>query len=209
MDRPERLIIKKDYFIIAGLPQEPGGGGFSVEVLSISVCGGRVNPFKKGMTPLVLLTAEGIRPLKVTVSEVEIDGMDATEKIVRAILNSRWKVEILFSRSLPVAGFNLIDPEEVFKSTGVPSVFVLEEEPDREAVEGALRRHFSDWRRRLAVLRKPIGPQKFEVQGIGDIFLECYGISPELAFKTVSCLSIFGRIPEPLRVCCMLSKAIS
>lgn len=177
--------------------------------ISISVCGGRVCPFKRGKTPLVLLAAAGIRPLKVTISDVEIDGMDATEKIVGAILSSEWKIEILFSRSVPVAGFNLIDPEEIFKITGVPSVFVLGEEPDSGAVEFALRRHFPDWRRRLEVLRKPIGPHRFEVPGIGEVFLACYGIRPESAFIAVRRLSMFGKIPEPLRVCCMLSKAIS
>ncbi|MBC7127309.1 MAG: DUF99 family protein [Candidatus Methanosuratincola petrocarbonis] len=186
-----------------------GERGFIVEDISISVCGGKVSPFKKGTTPLVLLTAAGIRPVEVKVSDVDIDGMDATEKIVGAITSSKWKIQILFSRSVPVAGFNLIDPEEIFKSTGVPSVFVLEEEPDSGAVEGALRKHFHDWKRRLEVLRRPIGPLRFEIPSIGGVFLGCFGITPELAFRTVSRLSVFGKIPEPLRVCCMLSKAIS
>ncbi|MEJ5293013.1 MAG: DUF99 family protein [Candidatus Methanosuratincola sp.] len=178
-------------------------------IISISVCGGRVNPFKKGTTPLVLLTASGIRAIKVAVADVEIDGMDATDKIVKAILGNKWKVEVLFARSVPVAGFNLIDPEEILKRTGVPSVFVLEDEPDAEAVEGALRRHFADWRDRLAVLMKPTGPLRIQVAGAGEVFLRCYGIDPEAASMAVRSLSIFGKTPEPLRVCCMLSKAIS
>ncbi len=177
--------------------------------ISISVCGGKIPPFKKGTTPLVLLTAAGIRPVEVRVSDVEIDGMDATEKIVGAIVSSKWEIEGLLSRSVPVAGFNLIDPEEILKTTGVPSVFVLEEEPDSVAVERALRKHFPDWRRRLEVLSRPLGPQRFEIPGTGGVFLACYGISPELAFRTMRRLSVFGKIPEPLRVCCMLSKAIS
>ncbi|MBC7121057.1 MAG: DUF99 family protein [Candidatus Methanosuratus sp.] len=175
----------------------------------MSVCGGKVNPFKKGKTQMVLLTAAGIRPLKVSVADIDIDGMDATETVVRCILESRWRIEVLLAKSIPIAGFNLIDPEEVLKRTGLPSVFVLGREPDSAAVEEALRRHFADWERRLSVIRKPTGLRIFETQGCGKVLLEFYGISSEEAFRIVSDLTIFGKIPEPLRVCCMLAKAIS
>lgn len=104
--------------------------------------------------------------------------MDATEKIVGAIVSSKWEIEVLLSRSVPVAGFNLIDPEEILKTTGVPSVFVLEEEPDSVAVERALRKHFPDWRRRLEVLSRPLGPQRFEIPGTGGSSWRATGSAP-------------------------------
>ncbi|MDI9644259.1 MAG: DUF99 family protein [Candidatus Verstraetearchaeota archaeon] len=178
-------------------------------ILSLSVCGGRIDPAKRGKSPIVLVAAEGIRLLKVSVSDVEVDGLDATEKISESISASGLHFDVLLARSVPIAGFNLIDPEGLMRRHGIPSIFVLSEEPDWASVEAALRKHFHDWERRLEVIRKAGTAHRLGENGEGLYLIECFGVSPEEALRIVQELAVFGRYPEPLRVCCMVARAIS
>lgn len=177
-------------------------------ILSLSVCGGRLSPPKGGRSPVVLVVAEGVRLLRVAVRDVEVDGLDATERVSEFISSSGVRFDFLLARSVPIAGFNLIDPEEIMRRHGVPSIFVLAKHPDGAAVEAALRGHFPDWEMRLGVIRKAGPVHSFGAPGEERVLVECFGVDPETAYRVIRELAIFGRTPEPLRVCCMVARAI-
>ncbi|HPC27875.1 MAG TPA: DUF99 family protein, partial [Candidatus Methanomethylicus sp.] len=117
----------------------------------LAVGGGAVRP-GGGQVPMALLLTRGTVPEHLCIRDVEADGTDATPRIIEFIRSCADGIDALMARSVPIAGFNYIDAGAVLRECGIPSVFVLCEEPDMEAVGGALRRHFADWEVRLRAI---------------------------------------------------------
>lgn len=171
----------------------------------MAVCGGgfRKNIDKK--TILVLLTSEGIILKRIIIKFIEVDGLDATSKILEGI--EEEKTEVLIAGSIPLAGFNLINAKEIFERKGVPSIFILEKEPNMNAVREALMKHFKDWKERLAILEEVNVSKVHTLKG--EIILGTMGMKLEEAVKIVEESTIFGKTPEPLRLAKILAKAIT
>lgn len=168
--------------------------------------------FRKGLdsrVPAAFLLTEGIVPKCLLVKWVEVDGMDATERLKEAIEEAGMKEGVVMAGSIPIAGFNLIDGREVLREYGIPTIYVLREKPDREAVRAALLKHFKDWESRLGVIE---GAGAIIETALADgerIFIEAVGIDEKEAVRVVEGLTIFGKLPEPLRLARMVARALS
>jgi hypothetical protein len=187
----------------------------------LAVEGGRFSKYSEMATPVALLFTEGIRPRKLMFKSVEVDGTDATRKLLEAVdeearvnegeekeKGRRGRISLVMSSSVPIAGFNLIDAREILARLGVPTVFVLPEMPDFSAVESALRKHFKDWRARLEVIAGAGAVAEFDIEG-ERLRLECVGITQGEAIEIVRRLTIFGNVPEPIRIARMACRALT
>jgi len=174
----------------------------------LAVSGGSFSKAVGGNAPIAFVYAEGIKPKRLIFREVKVDGLDATTKVLEVVEEIKGRVDVIMARSLPISGFNLIDPKVIFERRDIPTVFVLGDKPEEGAVVSALRKHFDDWKVRLEVLRGAGSIREFPDDD-GKVLLECFGISPEEAFRVVRRLSIFGRVPEPLRIAAMAARAVS
>jgi len=180
---------------------------------------------------MALLLTRGTVPERLCIRDIEADGTDATPRIIEFVRSCADGIDALMARSVPIAGFNYIDAGAVLRECGIPSVFVLCEEPDMEAVGGALRRHFADWEGRLRAI-EGAGPVHRlrdgwgwgwggggeagtvrEGDGEGEegeaLFIECVGIGVRDALALARGLTVFGTVPEPVRIAGMVAKAVS
>lgn len=174
----------------------------------LALAGGGFSKAAGCNAPVAFVYAEGIKPKRLIFREVEVDGLDATSKVLEVIEEIQEHVDAVIARSLPISGFNLIDPKAIFERTDISTIFVLGDKPDDEAIASALRKHFSDWEARLNILRGAGVVSEFPGDD-GKVLLECFGITPEDAFRVVRRLSIFGMVPEPLRIAAMVARAVS
>ena len=168
--------------------------------------------FRKGLdrrVPAAFLFAEGIRPVRLIVKWVEVDGLDATDRLKEAIKEGGMKEGVVIAGSVPIAGFNLIDAREVLRVFGLPTVFVLKEAPDKDAVRAALVKHFKDWERRLEVIEAAGPVVELVLAGGERVFIGAVGIDSEEAERVVEGLTIFGKVPEPLRIARMVARGLS
>lgn len=171
----------------------------------MAVCGGGFRKNLDKNTIMILLITEGIILKRLMIKSIEVDGFDATDKILEGIKEE--PVELIISGSIPIAGFNLISAKKIFDEEEVPSIFILEREPNMEAVKRALVKHFEDWKRRLAIL------EEVKIQRIqtlkGEIVLGSFGIDLKRSTRIIENLTIFGKTPEPLRLAKMLAKSLT
>jgi endonuclease V-like protein UPF0215 family len=168
--------------------------------------------FSKGVdrtTPAAFLLTDGIQPKRLIIKRVEVDGLDATERLMETIEELDREVDVVMSSSIPIAGFNLLDPKKVLERFEIPSIFVLGERPDQGAVRAALKKHFRDWEKRLAVIEGAGGFHELSLDRENSVLVECVGIKPAEAMRLVRRLTIFGRIPEPVRLARMVARAVS
>ena len=167
--------------------------------------------FKKGVTKRALIAAvlfKGLDIEDVKLAKIEVDGLDATEKVVK-ILNE-WEFEVVMLSGVSFAGFNIIDPTVLLKKFGKTIIIISRTKPDNKAVKRALRAHFRDWRTRWGVFEK-LGPIR-KVKTVtreNPLYFENLGVDAHWAKHFIKALAVCGRVPEPLRVARLIARGLS
>jgi len=176
---------------------------------------GSFNPRKlqrRGKTVLCGVLTHGFRVEDVFLRLIEVDGLDATEKLLD-MASKIDSLDVILLGGVTFGGFNIIDPLAVSESLKVPVVVVTTERPDNEAVLSALKKHFEDWRLRYRVFERlasvsPIYEAKLNPKE-NPVFLEVVGMGFERALELLKRVTVRGRVPEPLRIANRVAKALS
>jgi len=145
---------------------------------------------------------------KVLLRNVEVDGRDATEKLIEMLSAAGCDVIILGGVSF--AGFNVIDVVRVHEVIGVPVVVFSREKPDSASVREALRTHFVDWEERwapIAVLGEVYSVVMMKSEP--PVYFEVVGASPEFTETVLRYSAKLCRIPEPVRVAGMIARGLT
>ncbi len=139
---------------------------------------------------------------------VEIDGDNATDACVDMINKTRHKMQLraILLDGIALGGFNVVDIERLYSSTNIPVVTVTRDRPCFEKIKDALKKHFSDWEKRFALIKKG---KLYEVKtSHNPIFIKCVGITLEQAKEIIKISTIRGVIPEPIRVAHLIASGI-
>ena len=64
-------------------------------------------------------------------AEIEVDGLDATEKVIKMIKRSKFKDQIrcIFLPGLTFGGFNIVDIQRACNDIGIPVIVVMRRKP--------------------------------------------------------------------------------
>ena len=157
---------------------------------------------------LVAVLLHGISIIDFQMTDIEVNGLDATEKF-RCMLQ-RWSFDSVILAGVSYAGFNLIDANVIFEEFEKPVIIVARTKPNSKAVKDALLRHFEDWETRWAVVEK-LGPV-YEIVSVPNeppIYAETVGVYLKLARNLVRRLSVCCRIPEPIRVARLIARGLT
>jgi len=132
-------------------------------------------------------------------TEIEIDGLDATEKIIEKILKTRHKdLRIIMLDGITFAGFNTVDIKEIYEKTKLPVIVVNRKKPDLQKFKSVLKQ-MPDSEKRLKCVENA-GPICWVNIKNKRICFQCYGMKKEDASKVIKETSTMSLIPEPLRV---------
>ena len=143
-------------------------------------------------------------------TEVEKDGLDATEKIIEMTRSSRHygQVRILMLNGVTIAGFNVVDIQKVCKETKLPVIVVMRQMPDFNAIEKALQ-NLSKPKTRLRMIKKAGEIREVKTQKRGlPVYIQSMGMDLEKAEEVVRLASTHSRVPEPLRVAHLIASAM-
>lgn len=144
---------------------------------------------------------------EVAIGRVEVDGDDATERIVAIVraLPAVDGVRAVLLDGIAVGGFNVVDLHAVARRLGRPAIAVTRRPPDLPRIRAALFRYFPDAARRWRRLRRaPL----LEVPTSGaPIFAAAAGCAPEDAVAVVRRAAVVGLWPEPLRLAHLVAHA--
>ena len=138
-------------------------------------------------------------------TQVAVDGMDATEKIIDMVLSSRYDdLRVIMLSGITVAGFNTIDITDLNRQTGLPVIAVMTRMPDYGAIKHALTNvSFPAERRKIMTLAGDIHT------AANGIFFQVCGMEPDVAKTLIRKTCTHSRIPEPLRVSHMIASGIT
>jgi len=136
-------------------------------------------------------------------TKVDVDGNDATKKITSMIKKCKFKPQLqcIFLDGIAVAGFNVIDVQELNKKTKLPVVVVIRRKPNIKNIKKTLIK--INKKQKIKLIEKA-----GNVVQIGDIFVQLTGIDLEEAKKVLKVVCTRSLIPEPIRLAHLIASGV-
>ena len=127
---------------------------------------------------------------------IKKDGMDATDRICSAILESDFydKMSTVLLDRVIFGDSNVADIKAIRKNTGLDVILILQKKPNIKALMSLLRKH-ENYKERLQALSNA-----GNIYTYGPIFYQKEGLGIKECETAIKALCISSNIPEPLRV---------
>lgn len=142
-------------------------------------------------------------------TDVSVDGMDATDKIIKLVNHSRHKrqLRVIMFDGITVGGFNVIDIKKVHERTELPVIAINRKMPNITEVKAALKR-FKDFRKRWRAVKNAGEIKRCKIKKGKIIYYQNIGMDEEDAEDVIALSCTHGFIPEPLRVAHLIATAV-
>lgn len=140
-------------------------------------------------------------------TQVEVDGSDATERLLGVMRDSRYReqLRIVMIDGAALGGFNVVDLDRLHAQLGVPVMTFTRDKPDFAAIEAALRKYFADWEARLSLLER-YAPSEVETDH-NPVYVKAVGLTEAETREALRRTTIRGVVPEPLRLAHLIATA--
>ena len=182
------------------------------EIRVLGVDDGVFIPHNKGCADVVGVVFRGGYWLDGAMrTEVEVDGLDATEKIASMIIASPHyqQLRVIMLNGITFAGFNIVDIKELYNKTKLPVIAVTRDKPDMEEIKKALENLPEKERRWQAILNAGELLTVQTREGEEPVYMQIAGITRSDAEKIVKMTSTRSNIPEPLRVAHIVASGLT
>jgi len=160
-------------------------------------------------TLLTSVLCSGPMIADVKIEPVTVDGLDGTRVASKLVKELNKEPEIIFTDGVTVAGFNIVDPEELHAVTGIPVVTIFKHELNLRKIRDALVKHFPDWSIRYGVIEKVYKCSNYVSTPWRPLRISAYGIPVYKAMDYVIALQNTSPIPEPLRLADLIASGLT
>jgi len=144
----------------------------------------------------------------IAISDVSIDGLDATNKAISLVKLLNINVPIILD-GVTYAGFNIVDPHKLFSETSCPVIVFFRHQLSIDRIRRALVKHFHDYELRLSVIERVLEWRAKIYTWWGIYEYTPVGLSENTALSILRKSQIYSPEPEPLRVAGMLASKVS
>ena len=138
-------------------------------------------------------------------TKVRQDGWDATKKIIALVKEGRFRtqIEAILLKGIAVAGFNVVDIQQLFRDTRKPVIVLMRKKPDMESIKSAMKNLPSPAKRWGLV------EHAGEMHSIDRVFCQLAGLTPKEAQKLIRLTTARGNLPEALRVAHVVASGLA
>jgi len=181
------------------------------EIRVLGIDDGVFTPHTKGPVDVIGIVFRGGYWLDgVMRTQVEIDGMDATEKIASMIVESPHydQLRIIMLNGVTMAGFNVVDIEELYEKTKLPVIAVTRDKPNFSDIKKALQNLPQSQERWKAIDKAGKLIKVYTRSGEEPIYAHVVGVSEEDAERILKSTSTRSNIPEALRVAHLVASGL-
>ena len=144
-------------------------------------------------------------------TRVQVDGMDATEKLAEMITKSPHypQLRVILLNGVTLAGFNVVDLEELYRRVKLPVVAVTRDKPDFDDIRKALQ-NLPNTQERWSAIEKAGKILKVRTrEGEEPVYVHVVGISEKDAASILRGTSTRSNIPEALRVAHIIASGLT
>ncbi len=142
-------------------------------------------------------------------TEISVDGLDATDKLIEIIKNSKYmnELKVIMFKGVTIGGFNIIDIERLSNNLSIPVIVVSRKKPNFSKIFDALK-NFEDGENRWKIIKKAGKVNKLKTKNNKTIYFQFKGLNKEDAKKIILLTCRRSLIPEPLRLAHMIASAM-
>jgi endonuclease V-like protein UPF0215 family len=140
---------------------------------------------------------------------VEIDGLDATEKLAKMINSSRHKqqLKVIMLDGITLGGFNIVDVKKLYSETKIPIIVINRKVPDLKSIKTALEKNFEDFEKRWKMILNAGKIKELKLEKF-SLYYQNVGLEDEEAEEIILTSMKHAQIPEPLRVAHLIATGI-
>jgi len=143
-------------------------------------------------------------------TRVQVDGMDATEKLAEMITKSPHypQLRVVMLNGVTLAGFNIVDINELHGKLRLPIVAITRDRPNFEDIKKALQ-HLPEREKRWKAIENAGKMVRVHTrEGEEPIYVHVAGVSEETAKRILRSTSTRSNIPEALRVAHIIASGL-
>lgn len=161
-------------------------------------------------TQLIGVICQGIRMVSVVKTKINIDGNDATEKIINLIEQNENLVQYIFTHTITFGGFNIIDLEQIYQEVKKPIITFNERSVNLDSVVNALIKKFPEsYKKKIECILNAGNLYQSKIQtagGISTIYFHLRGLKISEVKYLIKNSSIDSKLPECLRLAHLIGK---
>jgi len=138
-------------------------------------------------------------------AKIEVDGMDATDEISKAILENKHKdqLRVIMLDGITFGGFNIVDIEELHRKTKLPVIVIIKDKPDLGSIRESLSR-FKDKEKRWETVKNAGEIKETEVKNKvikvrRKVYYQAVGMPDHEAEEVIKLTAVYSSTPEPIR----------
>ncbi|MGC8982436.1 MAG: DUF99 family protein [Desulfurococcaceae archaeon] len=162
----------------------------------------------KGFTSIAGVLADSpSRAVKLAWSFVRVDANTSEKTIIN--ISNLLGGDVILLDGVTYAGFDVVDPERLYVSTGKAVIAILTHPLNLSRIERALRKHFADWKERFTTIKSVYEKAFYVETPWRTLRVYSVGIAVDNATDLIRKLCIYSPIPEPLRIADKVASAIS
>lgn len=186
--------------------------GVKSEIRVLGIDDGAFIAHKKGVVDIIGVVYRGGYWFDgVMRTKIEVDGMDATEKMDTMIIGSPHynQLRVIILDGVTFAGFNVVDIKKLSNTIVLPVIAIVREKPDFKEIKIALK-HLPMYEKRWKMIEnagKMIKVHTGKTEGV--VYMQIAGISEIDAKKIVRNTSTRSNIPEALRVAHIIASGLT
>ncbi|MFX1531616.1 MAG: DUF99 family protein [Promethearchaeota archaeon] len=159
---------------------------------------------------LIGVICQGIRMVNVIRTEIDIDGNNATEKIIELVRQNEKQVQYVFTHTITFGGFNIINLEQIYNEVNIPIIAFNDKKVDIDSVVNALIKKFpKDYKEKIQCILEAGNLYQSRIQtagGISNIYFHLKGIEISEVNFLLKKSSIDSKLPECLRLAHLIGK---
>ena len=159
----------------------------------------------RGDVPIVGAVFNGPRLEGVLTSQVRRDGANATHKLAQMVQTSRFasSLQAVFVQGVTLAGFNVVDLEDLNARVGLPVIAVCRKRPNLTSIRQALLTSVPGGERKWRLIKR-LPP----AEAHHGVYVQSVGLTTERAAALVGRFAINAALPEPLRTAHLIAGAL-
>jgi len=141
-------------------------------------------------------------------SDVEVDGIDATERIAQMILISRHfkQLRITMLHGLTFAGMNIVNLRTFYDMTQLPTIVVMDRKPRIANFEEAIEKLENSQLRKTALNAAGEITQIRTKLNAKPVYVQFIGLKLDQLKEVMNVSCTRSRLPEPIRVAHMIAS---
>jgi endonuclease V-like protein UPF0215 family len=160
----------------------------------------------RGDVQMVGAVFSGLRLDGILSGHVRRDGANSTYRLSELITGSKFapQLQLVMLQGIAMGGFNVVDIHALHRLLNIPVLVVARRAPRMEAIKEALVKRVPGGRRKWALIERA-GP----MEAVEGVFVQRAGLSLDEVSQVIRRFSIYGNIPEPLRMAHLIAGGMA